>query len=43
MVISPHRRRLLAPKQVFVTAPILTGGGVLVAASDSAVHAYAFG
>ena len=31
-----------APKEVFVTAPIVTGGGLLVVASGAALHAYAF-
>jgi hypothetical protein len=31
-----------APKEVFVTAPILTGGGLLVVATGSSVHAYTF-
>lgn len=31
-----------APKEVFLTAPILTANGLLVVASGSAVHAYAF-
>ena len=31
-----------APREVFLTPPILTGRGLLVVASGSSVHAYAF-
>ncbi len=31
-----------APKEVFVTAPIVTGSGLLLVASGTALHAYAF-
>ena len=45
LAIDPAGRAtevLSAPKEVFLTPPILTGAGLLLVASGNALHAYAF-
>ena len=45
LAIDPSGRTIelaAAPKEIFLTPPIITGGGLLLVASGSALHAYAF-
>lgn len=45
LVVEPSGRAtelVSAPKEIFLTPPILTGSGLLLVATGSALHAYAF-